>query len=134
MYTCKYVYLLYSGAKAVGKTHFLELSSLVHSIHTKCVLPTAFAPLRFTLHQRNTSKPNVSPPPRHCVCTNPKQAQGPLRSHNIFFPKKFLIFPFIILTYFIQIWTKILKFFNQVVKDVIILLILLHTFLGNQYL
>ena len=49
----------------------------------KCVLPTAFAPRRFTPHQRNTSYPNASSPSRHCACPNPKQAQGPLRSHNI---------------------------------------------------
>ena len=53
----------------------------------KCVLPTAFAPRRFTLHQRNTSYSNVSPPSGHYACPNPKQAQGPLRSHNIPAPK-----------------------------------------------
>ena len=74
---------------------------------------------------------NVSPPPRHCVCPNPKQAKGPLRGHNIPSPKKSITFPSI-LTYFIQIWTEFLQVFNQVVKHVIILLILLHTFGGSN--
>ena len=53
----------------------------------KCVLPTAFAPCHFTLQLRDTSYPNVSLPLRYCVCPNSKQAQGPLRSHNILPPK-----------------------------------------------
>ena len=81
----------------------------------KCVLPTAFASHRFTLHQRNTSYPNVSPPLRNCVCPNSKQAQGPLRSHNILSPPKSITFPSI-LTYFIQIWIEFLKLFIQIVR------------------
>jgi hypothetical protein len=99
----------------------------------KCVLRVAFAPRRFMPHQRNTSYPNASPPSRHCACPNPKQAQGPLRSHNIPSNQKSITFPSILI-YFIQIWTYFIKFFIQVLKPVIILMILLHTFGGIQYL
>src|ERR1700738_2073352 len=52
----------------------------------KCVLPTAF--VLVTLHQCKTSYANASPPSHHYACPNPKQTQGPLRSHNIPSPKK----------------------------------------------
>jgi hypothetical protein len=47
---------------------------------------------------------------RHRVCPNLKQAQGPLRGHNIPFYQKSITFP-CILTYVIQIWTEFIKFF-----------------------
>jgi hypothetical protein len=84
-----------------------------------------------TPHQRNTAYPNLSSPSRHCACPNPKQAQRPLRSHNILSQRKSMTF-LSILTYFIQIWAKFIKFFIKVVKPVIILLILLQLLGGSN--
>jgi hypothetical protein len=73
-------------------------------------------PRRFTPHQGNTSYPNASPPSRHCACPKPKQAQGPLRSHNIPSHQKSITFPSISLRISFKIWTKFIKFFIQVIK------------------
>ena len=68
--------------------------------------------------------PNIAPLP------NPTAVEKSQHS----FPQKNPTTFSSILTCFIQIWTKPTQFFIQVVEPIIILLILLHTFGGIQYL
>ena len=111
----------------------------------KCVLPTKA--MQDLLPELHTSSPLL-----YCASPNPKQGipwnrstKTWMRSHmfgtiakpnnhwgapaHYFPPKKPTTFPFI-LTRLIQIWTVTTHFFIQVVKFIIILLILLHTFRG----
>ena len=81
-----------SGASRIFGTHETSCVNAMEQrikLQKMCLTYHLCATLQcFTLYKHKTSYSKASPSSHHCVCPNPEQAQGPLRSHNIPSPQK----------------------------------------------